>query len=114
MSFKSAGLTEGKVIDQISVFESDGAVAYRLALSVAAWLQAAVKIGCRDMTKIDEIKGAIRTLPTVEKIELKRWLDDVDAQLFDDKIEADAAAGRLDRLIANARTNFKAGRQTPL
>ena len=66
------------------------------------------------MTKIDEIKGAIDTLPDAEKSELKRWLDEVDAQLFDNKIEADAAAGRLDGMIAKARANFKAGRQTPL
>lgn len=66
------------------------------------------------MTTIDEIKGAIDTLPNSEKSELKRWLDEVDAQLFDEKIEADAASGKLDDLIAKARANFKAGRQTPL
>lgn len=66
------------------------------------------------MTKIEEIKVAIDTLPDVEKSALKRWLDEIDAQLFDDKIEADAASGRLDELIAKARANFKAGRQTPL
>jgi hypothetical protein len=66
------------------------------------------------MTKIDEIKVAIDTLTDKEKSELKRWLDEVDAQLFDEKIEADAAAGKLDGLITNARANFKAGRQTPL
>ncbi len=66
------------------------------------------------MTKIEGIKVAIDILPDVEKSALKRWLDEIDAQLFDDKIEADAASGRLDELIAKARANFKAGRQTPL
>jgi hypothetical protein len=66
------------------------------------------------MTKIDKIKGAISKLPAVEKSELKRWLDEIDAQIFDDKIEVDAADGRLDQVIAKARANFKAGRQTPL
>ncbi len=66
------------------------------------------------MTKIEEIKGAIATLPDAEKSELKRWLDEIDAQLFDAKIEADAASGKLDDLIAKARANYKAGRQTPL
>ena len=66
------------------------------------------------MTKIEDIKGAIATLPDVEKTELKRWLDEVDAQLFDAKIEADAASGKLDSLIAKARANYKSGRQTPL
>jgi hypothetical protein len=66
------------------------------------------------MTKLDEIKGAIDTLLDAEKSELKRWLDEVDAKLFDEKIEADAAAGRLDGIIAKARANFKAGRKSPL
>jgi hypothetical protein len=66
------------------------------------------------MTKIDEIKGAIETLPEAEKSALKRWLDEVDAQIFDDKIERDAASGKLDGLIAKARANYKAGRRTPL
>lgn len=66
------------------------------------------------MTKIDEIKGAITALPEAEKSDLKRWLDEVDAQIFDDKIERDAASGKLDGLIAKARANYKAGRRTPL
>ena len=71
-------------------------------------------IGPVSMTKIDEIKGAISTLPDAEKTELKRWLDELDAQVFDDKIEADVASGKLDELIAKARANFKAGNKTPL
>ncbi len=66
------------------------------------------------MSKIDEIKGAIITLSDAEKSELKRWFDEIDAQVFDDKIEVDAAGGRLDGMIAKARANYKAGRQTPL
>lgn len=66
------------------------------------------------MATIDEIKSAIDTLTEAEKSKLKRWLDEVDAQLFDDKIDADAASGRLDGMSAKARANFKAGRQTPL
>jgi hypothetical protein len=66
------------------------------------------------MTTIDEIKSAIDTLPDADRSALKRWLDEVDAQLFDDKIEADAASGRLDGLVTKARVNYKAGRRTPL
>jgi hypothetical protein len=66
------------------------------------------------MNKIEEIKGAIETLPEEEKSALKRWLDEIDAQIFDDKIERDAASGKLDGLIAKARANYKAGRRTPL
>jgi hypothetical protein len=67
-----------------------------------------------DMTKMDQIKGVIDTLSDAEKTELKRWLDEIDAQTFDDKIDDDAATGRLDSLIAKARSNYRSGRQTPL
>ena len=66
------------------------------------------------MTKIEEIKGAIATLPEEDKSALKRWLDGVDAQVFDEKIERDAASGKLDSLIGKARANYQAGRRTPL
>lgn len=66
------------------------------------------------MSTIEDIKVAIDTLPDKEKSDLKRWLDEQDAQLFDAKIEADVAAGRLDGMIAKARANYKAGRRTPL
>ena len=66
------------------------------------------------MTTIDEIKFAIKTLPESEKSDLKRWLDEIDAQIFDDKIERDARSGKLDGLIAKARANYQAGRRTPL
>lgn len=72
------------------------------------------RLGRPRMTKVDEIKGAICSLSDAEKTELKRWLDEFDAQAFDDKIEADAAAGRLDALVAKARAHVKAGRTTPL
>jgi hypothetical protein len=66
------------------------------------------------MTKIEVIKGAIETLAEEKKSALKRWLDEVDAQIFDDKIERDAASGKLEGLIAKARANYKTGRWSPL
>jgi len=35
---------------------------------------------------------------------------ELDHQLWDKQIEADVAAGKLDRLIAEARADFKAGK----
>jgi hypothetical protein len=64
------------------------------------------------MSTIEEIKSAIETLPDKQQSDLKRWFDEKDAQRFDDKIEADAAAGQLDGMIAKARANYKAGRRT--
>jgi hypothetical protein len=87
---------------------------YKLCAMAGSRRSARVPFGRYEMTKFDEIKVAIEALPDAEKSELKRWLDVVDAQLFDEKIEADAAAGRLDGMIAKAHANYKAGRQTPL
>ncbi len=66
------------------------------------------------MTTIEQIKTLFETLPEADKSTLKRWLEEKDAELFDAKIEADAAAGRLDGMIAKARANYKSGRRTPL
>ena len=66
------------------------------------------------MTTIEQIKTLFETLPEADKSTLKRWLEEKDAELFDAKIETDAAAGRLDGMIAKARANYKAGRRTPL
>lgn len=66
------------------------------------------------MTTIEQIKTLFETLPESDKSALKRWLEEKDAEFFDAKIEADAAAGRLDGMIAKARANYKSGRRTPL
>jgi hypothetical protein len=66
------------------------------------------------MMNVDEIKGSIAKLSDDEKVAIKRWMDDIDADIFDAKIEQDAASGKLDDLIAKARENYKAGRRTPL
>ena len=41
---------------------------------------------------------------------LRDWLEEFDARLFDEKIERDATAGKLDKLADEARANLKAGR----
>ena len=66
------------------------------------------------MNTVAEIKAAIAALPDDQKTELKRWLDEIDADIFDRKIERDAASGKLDRLVARADANYKSGRRSPL
>jgi hypothetical protein len=62
------------------------------------------------MTKLEQIEAAIEKLSTDEIAKLRAWLEDLDARLFDEKIERDAKSGKLDKLIAEARANLKAGR----
>ena len=62
------------------------------------------------MTKIEQIQSSIVQLSAEEIAELREWLEELDAHLFDEKIERDAKSGKLDKLVADARSNLKAGR----
>ena len=62
------------------------------------------------MTKLEQIQSSIEKLSAREIAELRDWLEELDARLFDEKIERDAKAGKLDKLADEARGNLKAGR----
>ena len=55
------------------------------------------------MAKIDELKAEIERLPGEEFAELFRWLSEKDWEKWDEEIEADSRAGRLDFLEREAR-----------
>ena len=54
------------------------------------------------MTTIAKIKQAILNLPKVEYAEIVEWLHELEEEEWDRQIEADAKAGRLDALAAEA------------
>jgi len=62
------------------------------------------------MSSVIEIKEAIAQLPQPEQIELARWFEEMVENAWDDQIEKDAAAGRLDHLIAQAESDIASGR----
>ena len=55
------------------------------------------------MTKVREIQAAIESLPHEDYISLRRWFSERDWEEWDEQIEADSEAGRLDFLIQEAR-----------
>ena len=55
------------------------------------------------MVSITEIQEAIRVLPESEYVRLRKWIGELDWARWDSQVEADAEAGRLDFLIAEAR-----------
>ena len=63
------------------------------------------------MTKIEDIEKAVEQLPPEELARFRAWFEEFDARLFDERIERDAEAGKLDELIAEARANHEAGRR---
>jgi len=66
------------------------------------------------MTKLEEIEAAVAQLSPADLKKLRAWLDELDERLFDEKIERDAKAGKLDALEARALEDFKAGRTKDL
>ena len=61
------------------------------------------------MTKMEDIKDAATKLSPQELEQLRAWLDELQAQLFDEQIERDAKAGKLDWLADEALAEHKAG-----
>ena len=63
---------------------------------------------------VQEIETAITQLPTPDLSRLAAWFEKYQADSWDKQIEADALAGRLDALGAEADADFEAGRCLPL
>jgi len=62
------------------------------------------------MSTIESIKHEIETLSPAELAQLRRWFAEFDAKAWDAQIEADAAAGKLDALAAEALAEYEAGK----
>jgi hypothetical protein len=63
------------------------------------------------MTRVEHIENAIEQLSPQELARFRAWFEEFDARVFDKKIERDAKAGRLDKLMAEARANHEAERR---
>lgn len=63
---------------------------------------------------VQEIQSAIRHLPDNQIHKLSAWLIEYCNQRWDKQIEEDAKAGRLDKLINQAKEDYKNGLTKPL
>ena len=61
-----------------------------------------------------EIKEAISALTEPERCELHAWLQNWPDDDWDRQMKADAAAGRLDRLVREAESEYYRGSCQPL
>jgi hypothetical protein len=66
------------------------------------------------VSTVDEIEAAISNLPPQDFARVRDWLLERDNLLWDKQIEEDAAAGRLDPLVAEIERDIQAGRTKPL
>ena len=66
------------------------------------------------MTKLEDIEKAVAELAPRELERFRAWFDEFQAARFDEKIERDAASGKLDRLAEAAIDDFRKGRAREL
>ncbi len=59
---------------------------------------------------IEDLEQAVAKLPPDQFVEFRAWFEEFDAARFDQKIERDAKAGKLDRLADQAIGHFRKGR----
>ena len=64
------------------------------------------------MGTIQEIEEAVRNLRPDELAVFRAWFAEFEAAAWDDQIENDVAAGRLDRLAEEAIEDLREGRCT--
>ena len=63
---------------------------------------------------LQEIEKAVATLGPGELAVFSRWFEEYVASCWDQQIEADVKAGKLDGVMRQADEDFDAGRCTPL
>ncbi len=66
------------------------------------------------MSKLEQIEKAVAELTPEELASFAEWFAELQADRWDRQIEEDAKAGRLDRLIADAKAEIAAGKVRPL
>jgi hypothetical protein len=58
---------------------------------------------------VEDITKAVAKLPPEQLAEFRVWFEEFDAARFDQKIERDAKAGKLDRMADQALEEFRKG-----
>jgi hypothetical protein len=66
------------------------------------------------MSTVAEIESAIKNLKPHEIYKVGDLVDELREELWDQQIDADAKAGRLDKLAEKALEDYRAGRCKPL
>jgi hypothetical protein len=61
------------------------------------------------MTKLDDTKKAVAGFAPDELAQFREWFEAFDGARFDEKIERDAASGKLDRMADQAVADFRKG-----
>jgi hypothetical protein len=62
------------------------------------------------MTTVEDIEKAVEQLTPKQLAKFRAWFEEYQARLFDEQIERDAKAGKLDKLAAEALQAYREGR----
>ena len=66
------------------------------------------------MSELEQLEQQVLNLPPQDLAQFREWFLEFDARVWDQQIEADLKRGKLDALIAEARTEFKTGKARKL
>jgi hypothetical protein len=66
------------------------------------------------MTTLEDIEKAVAELPADQLARFRAWFEEFEAARFDERIERDTKAARLDQLADQAIADFRAGRAREL
>ncbi|MEX2170712.1 MAG: hypothetical protein WD851_15455 [Pirellulales bacterium] len=66
------------------------------------------------MTKLQRIEQEVQSLTPEELADFRKWFQTYDAALWDQQLERDAKAGKLDKLRDEAVAEHNAGRTRQL
>jgi hypothetical protein len=66
------------------------------------------------MSEIEQLEQRIQKLSQRDLAKFRAWFVKYDARVWDAQIEADSKAGKLHGLIAEALTDYKAGKAREL
>jgi hypothetical protein len=66
------------------------------------------------MTKLEDITKAVEQFSPEELAQFREWFEELQARLWDEQIEADTKAGKLDFLLEKAHADYEAGLSLPM
>ena len=66
------------------------------------------------MTKLENAEIAVASLSAEDMTQFRALYAEYDAKIFDEKLERDAKAGKLDKLAERARAAHRAGKTTEI
>lgn len=66
------------------------------------------------MHEVRTLEEAVANLTAQQLAEFRQWFAEFDAHAWDEQLESDAAAGKLDALASEALSDYKSGKARTL